>query len=93
MNDVAVTYAQERERYEIRKGGELVGHATARRRDGVVTMPHVEIAPAYRGQNLASHLVRAALDDIESRGERLVALCPFVVAFLRRNPRYQQLKA
>lgn len=91
MNDVVVTFAPGSERYEIRRGDELLGYATARRRGGVVTMPHVEIAPAHRGQNLANVLVRAALDDIEAQGERVAALCPFVVAFLRRNPKYQAL--
>ena len=55
-------------------------------------MPHVEIAPAHRGQNLANLLVRAALDDVAARDERVVALCPFVVAFLRRNPKYRTLE-
>lgn len=91
MNEIAVAYAPTQERYEIRKGGELVGFATARRRGDVVTLPHVEIAPAHRGQNFANLLVRGALDDIEARGERIVALCPFVVAFLQRNPRYRSL--
>ena len=91
MPDVAVTFAPERERYEIRLDGELVGFATARLREGVVLMPHVEIAPAHRGQDFASRLVRGALDDIAAKGERVQALCPFVVAFLRRNPAYRTL--
>ena len=93
MNNVTVVYAPDKERYEIRQDGELVGHATARRRGGVVTMPHVEIAPAHRGKDLASRLVRGALEDVRARGERVVALCPFVVAFLRRNPGFRDLVA
>lgn len=93
MNDVTVTYVPEKERYEIRLGKTTVGYATARRRGGLVTMPHVEIEPAYRGKDFASRLVRGALDDVEARGERVVAQCPFVVAFLRRNPKYRGLAA
>jgi uncharacterized protein len=93
MSNVAVVFAPDKERYEIRLGDELVGYATARRRGGVVTMPHVEIAPAYRGKDLASQLVRDALEDVRARGERIVALCPFVVAFLRRNPAFRDLVA
>ena len=88
-----MAYAPAQERYEIRKDGELVGYATARRRGGVVTMPHVEIEPRHRGQEFAGRLVRGALDDVEARGERIVPLCPYVVAFLRRNPRYRDLVA
>ena len=93
MESVAVAYDPAGERYDILLDGERVGYATARRRSGVVTMPHVEIAPAYRGRDLASRLVRGALDDVAARGERVVALCPFVVAFLRRNPKYRDLLA
>jgi predicted GNAT family acetyltransferase len=93
MSDITVSYAPESERYEIRLGDERVGYATARRRGGVVTMPHVEIAPAHRGKDMASRLVRAALEDVRARGERVVALCPFVVAFLRRNPGFRDLIA
>ena len=88
-----MVYAPAQERYELRKGAVRIGFATARRRGGVVTMPHVEIDAAHRGQSYASLLVRGALDDIEARGERVVALCPFVVTFLRRNPRYRELLA
>lgn len=93
MNSVTVAYAPEKERYEIRLDDEVVGHATARRRGGVVTMPHVEIAPAHRGKDMASRLVRGALEDVRARGERVIALCPFVVAFLRRNPGFRDLVA
>ncbi len=91
MSEPTVTYAADKERYEIRLGSELIGFASARRRGGVVTMPHVEVAPAHRGKDYANRLVRAAMDDIEARGERVSALCPFVVMFLRRNPKYREL--
>ena len=93
MKEIAVVHVPERARYEIRLGEETVGYAAAQRRGGVVTMPHVEIAPAHRGQDLASRLVRGALDDIRAKGERVLPLCPFVVAFLRRNAAYRDLIA
>lgn len=93
MNDAVVAYAPDKERYEIRLGSDLIGFATAHRQDGVVTMPHVEIVPAHRGKDYANQLVRGALDDIEAKGERVVARCPFVVAFLRRNAKYRALQA
>lgn len=93
MSQPTVVYVPERSRYEIRLGDETVGYAAAQRRGGVVTLPHVEIAPKHRGQDLASRLVRGTLDDVRGRGERVVALCPFVVAWLRRNPTYRDLIA
>lgn len=93
MSDVTVIEVADRERYEIRVEGRTIGYASARRRDGLVTMPHVEIDPAHRGQDRANQLVRGALDDVRARGERVRPLCPFVIAFLKRNPGYRDLVA
>jgi predicted GNAT family acetyltransferase len=35
---------------------------------------------------VGSQLVRGALDDLRARGLRVVPLCPFVAAYLRRHP-------
>ncbi len=93
MKDITVTFNPSAERYEIRLSGALVGHAVARRRGGLVTMPHVEIDTDQRGKNLANVLVRTALEDIRARGERVVAQCPFVLAFLRRFREFGDLVA
>lgn len=93
MNDAVVTYNPAAERYEIRLAGTLVGHANARRKGGLVIMPHVEIDVAQRGKNLANVLVRTALEDIRIRGERVVAQCPFVITFLRRHREFRDLIA
>jgi len=93
MKDIAVTFDPSAERYEIRLAGTLVGHAVARRRGGLVTMPHVEIDPDQRGKNLANILVRTALEDVRAQGERVVAQCPFVLAFLRRFREFSDIVA
>jgi uncharacterized protein len=35
--------------------------------------------------------VADALDDIRSRGLQVVPLCPFVAAYIRRHPEYEDL--
>ncbi|HEX3786327.1 MAG TPA: GNAT family N-acetyltransferase [Pseudonocardiaceae bacterium] len=52
---------------------------------------HTEIDPEYKGHGLGKQLIVAALDDARSRGLRIVALCPFVTAFLGRNHDYDDL--
>jgi predicted GNAT family acetyltransferase len=37
--------------------------------------------------------VADALDDIRSRGLKVVPLCPFVAAYIRRHPEYEDLVA
>ena len=50
-----------------------------------MAMP-TEIDPAFEGQGLGERLVADALADLRARGLRLVPLCPFVRAYLRRRP-------
>jgi uncharacterized protein len=57
----------------------------------VVDLRHTEVEPSLRNRGLGALLVRGALDDVRSRDERVVATCPFVAAFVRRNPEYADL--
>lgn len=78
-------------RYELLLDGELVGELTYRIRDDLVTLIHTEIASDFEGRGLGEQLVAGALDDIRSRGLHIVPLCPFVAAYIRRHPEYDDL--
>jgi predicted GNAT family acetyltransferase len=52
---------------------------------------HTEVEPRAEGTGLGSQLVTEALDDIRARGLRVVPLCPFVAAYIRRHPDYADL--
>ena len=47
--------------------------------------------PRFEGQGLGARLARFALDDARERGLRVVPLCPFIAAFVKRHPEYQDL--
>lgn len=78
-------------RYEIQLDGRVVGLADYVLEAGVVTIPHTETSPEYGGRGLASTLVRFSLDDIRSRGLRVRPSCPFVAAYIAKNPEYRDL--
>jgi predicted GNAT family acetyltransferase len=78
-------------RYELRVDGELAGEIRYRTQPGSVVLVHTEIEPALEGQGLGTVLVRGALEDIRSRGARVVPQCPFVAAYIRRHPEYADL--
>jgi uncharacterized protein len=61
--------------------------------DHVLDFQHTQVASALRGRGLADVLVRHALEDVRSRGERIIPTCPFVKVFLARHPEYQPLAA
>jgi predicted GNAT family acetyltransferase len=93
MADPRVADDPDRRRYELHVGDGLVGFVSYRRESDSLVLVHTEIDPAVRGQGLGSHLVAETLDDIRRRGLTAVPLCPFVAAYIRRNPGYASLVA
>lgn len=78
-------------RFEIRVGGRLAGHADYRRRPGLIAFIHTEVDPELEGQGLGSDLIKAALDQVQEQGLEVLPFCPFVNAFIKRNPEYLDL--
>ena len=84
--DVTVADAPERSRFEAWSGGDtLVGMAVYTMRDDAIVFTHTEVPEEYEGQGIAAQMVRFALDDARARNLRVIALCPYVRAFLRTH--------
>ena len=78
--------------YELTLAGEHAGELVYRDRGGnVVAFLHTEVDPTVQRRGLGSALVAGALDDVRRRGLRVVPLCPFVDAYVRRHPKYADL--
>jgi predicted GNAT family acetyltransferase len=80
-------------RYELVRGGEVLGFLLYRIEPDAVVLVHTDVDPAYEGQGLGSVLVKGALDDLRERGVRAVPLCPFVRAYIRRHPEYTPVRS
>jgi hypothetical protein len=86
----------ERGRFEIRDGGRVIGVANYALVQGDSTHDnastdrvvffHTEVRPEYEGQGLAARLASFALDQTVSSGRTIVALCPYIKAYLSRHP-------
>lgn len=74
------------DRYEISLDNELAGFADVVYRDDEAVLPHVEVFPQFEGRGLGSFLVRDTLKDLKARGKTIRAVCPFVVAYIRKHP-------
>jgi predicted GNAT family acetyltransferase len=88
-----VQHNTEAGRYEIRDGERVLGLAAYERRGDTVVFTHTEVDPDVGESGLGSTLVRAALDDVRSRGEKVVPLCSFVRGWIERHPDYADLVA
>lgn len=51
---------------------------------------HTFVPEELRGHGVAEQLVQGALDQIKAQGATFIPTCPFVQAFLKRHPEYQE---
>jgi predicted GNAT family acetyltransferase len=80
-------------RYELVEDGRVIGFADYQERADVVVLPHTLIEPSRQGDGLGAELVAAVLDDLRTRGHRVVPACWYVQEFIDGHPAYQDLVA
>ncbi|HZF16672.1 MAG TPA: GNAT family N-acetyltransferase [Steroidobacteraceae bacterium] len=81
-----------RNRFELELGGG-VAFLTYSVAAGVRTLLHAEVPPELEGRGHGSALVKGTLDLIRASGEKVIPRCPFVDAYMRRHPAYEDLRA
>lgn len=83
----------EANRYELVRGGEVIGVADYVLRGDVIVIPHTEIAPHLQGRGLGAVLVDGVLDDVRRQGRKVVPSCWYVAQRIRERPETQDLLA
>ncbi len=77
-------------RFELHADGDM-SVLTYRISGDRIRLIHTEVPRQLRGRGYAEMLARAALERAARDHLRVVALCPFVRAFLERHPEYDTL--
>lgn len=89
---MTVTHERAAARYVAYEGETVRGWIDYDTRGGALRLLHTEVPPSDREHGVGSAVVRAILDEIRaSTSSRMVALCPFVRAWLERHPDYNDL--
>jgi predicted GNAT family acetyltransferase len=87
MVDERVTDNLAARRFELVIDGEMAVLNYERRGNALVFV-HTEVPAVLRGRGVAEALVKAGLEAAQRQGLRIVPVCPFVRAFLRKHPEY-----
>ena len=88
-----VRHEPERQRFVADVAGGTAELAYLRRGADLVALVHTEVPEEAEGGGVGGALARAALEWARAEGARVVPLCPFVEAYVRRHPEYADLVA
>lgn len=81
-----------RHRYEL----EIEGHIAFvlyKREPGVITFVHTEVPKELGGKGVGSRLAKHVLEAARADGVKVVPMCPFIAAWMKRHPEYDDLRA
>ena len=81
----AVTRHDDRGRYELAIGGDVVAFADFSQRDDVIMIPYIETDVRHRGNGYSGMLMDGVIDDLRARGVRVRATCPVARAHLAQR--------
>ena len=82
--NASVTDNSARHRFELPVDGQTAFLTYERTRDSIRLL-HTEVPAAFRGRGFGETLVKGALDCARADGLRVVAVCPFVRAYLKKH--------
>jgi len=89
---MSVTDNAARHRFELTEAG-AVAFADYSRDGERLVIPHVEAPVALRGTGAAGRLMEGVVAHARAEGRKIVPLCAYAAAWLRRHPEHKDLVA
>jgi predicted GNAT family acetyltransferase len=80
------------QRFELTEQGQ-VAFADYHLSGDRLVLPHVEAPPALRGTGAAGRLMEGVLTQARERGLKVVPICGYAAAYIRRHQEWQDLLA
>jgi predicted GNAT family acetyltransferase len=77
-------------RFETRIEGQLAKLDYLLDGDTLV-ITHVGVPVRFRGRGVAGRLVQVSLEYARAHALRVIPMCPYAAAYIRRNPQYADL--
>lgn len=90
LNKLEVTHNQSKSRFEILFEG-LPGKLDYILDGKNFVITHVGVHPELRGQGVAARIVEASLSYARENELRVIPMCSYAAAYIRRNPQHVEL--
>lgn len=79
------------DRYELEIDG-VTAWVLYKRKPGMITFIHTEVPEVLGGKGIGSRLARHVLEAARADGLRVVPMCPFIAAWMKKHPEYDDLR-
>ena len=90
IENLEVTHNPAENRFEIWIDGQL-SKLDYNHHDNTIVMMHVGVYPDHRGIGIAGKLTRVALEYAKEKSLRVIPMCSYVAAYIRKHPQYMDL--
>ena len=82
---------EKRKRFEIDLGDGTFAFAEYNLIPGQIMFTHTEVPEAHEGQGLGTALIKAGLAAARERGLKVIPICPFFAAYMKKHEEVQDL--
>lgn len=83
--NLAIRDNVEKHRFEADLGDGSIAIAEYNLLHGKIVFTHTEVPPAHEGQGIGSALIRFALSSARDRGLKVIPICPFFAAYIKKH--------
>jgi predicted GNAT family acetyltransferase len=90
LEKLEITHSPANDRFEVWIDGKLSKLDYIQEAKNFV-IAHVGVFPEHRGQGVAGKIVEAALQYARENRLRVIPMCSYAAAYIRRNPQYLEL--
>ena len=81
----------DRNQFEIDLGDSEFAYAKYNLLPGAIRFYHTVVPESHGGQGLGTALIKASLAAARERGLRVIPICPFFRAYLKKHPEEQDI--
>lgn len=84
---------EEKKRFELEVEGHTAFIEYIVDKDNTMYLTHTKVPNALGGKGVGKAIVEKTLNYLKDNGYKLAPLCPFVAAYLKRNPDWKSILA
>jgi predicted GNAT family acetyltransferase len=81
----------ERNQFQIDLGGGKFAYAKYNLLPGAIRFYHTVVPDSHGGQGLGTALIKAGLAAARERGLKVIPICPFFAAYVKKHPDEQDI--